>query len=503
MKGSSPSFMSLVYREFSRLYIIFERYGKLYVTSNFLCFVESKLKNLQVVIRLEDVESYETHSSGVNIYAYNQKHSFTDFVGESGVAFLSNYLRLTKKPNPVGDSGVSSKPSFRQSPVLVNEKASNPLLPIEPPTKPSRSKNGLSARQSVSPADPLAFKSITGDGGSSGGLSTISDVAYKASCIPLLLLTRILSFAVAMATSSLQATPFGFQPPRAFTKFIAYIVPSKVVFGGIPISVVFLSPYPRRLAFLTISVVYLCYRLQHIPLDDSVGIINRNTYVNSNEAGEGDCRNEFLKIVASLQSLSQALQRAVQPYLSGFYPAREKYVIQSSTRLFPIHGNPFPTPNHLKRGSVEGEEALQNLHSTRPVTDMDWNLREASHHDAPWPSSISWSVSGSIRGIRQRLAWLLLALTAYRFHSAATSVLALCMAPTTHPPYLRTSPSSNANATRRDHNTEMHRELKDENKITPKRHGLVCLGLWIHLRVSMSTLSGAILIRGSQSQSTF
>ncbi|EUB56466.1 hypothetical protein EGR_08688 [Echinococcus granulosus] len=423
--------------------------------------------SVQVVIRLEDVESYETHSSGVNIYAYNQKHSFTDFVGESGVAFLSNYLRLTKKPNPVGDSGVSSKPSFRQSPVLVNEKASNPLLPIEPPTKPSRSKNGLSARQSVSPADPLAFKSITGDGGSSGGLSTISDVAYKASCIPLLLLTRILSFAVAMATSSLQATPFGFQPPRAFTKFIAYIVPSKVVFGGIPISVVFLSPYPRRLAFLTISVVYLCYRLQHIPLDDSVGIINRNTYVNSNEAGE------------------------------------EKYVIQSSTRLFPIHGNPFPTPNHLKRGSVEGEEALQNLHSTRPVTDMDWNLREASHHDAPWPSSISWSVSGSIRGIRQRLAWLLLALTAYRFHSAATSVLALCMAPTTHPPYLRTSPSSNANATRRDHNTEMHRELKDENKITPKRHGLVCLGLWIHLRVSMSTLSGAILIRGSQSQSTF
>ncbi|KAH9279794.1 hypothetical protein ECG_07787 [Echinococcus granulosus] len=270
-------------------------YGKLYVTSNFLCFVESKLKNLQVVIRLEDVESYETHSSGVNIYAYNQKHSFTDFVGESGVAFLSNYLRLTKKPNPVGDSGVSSKPSFRQSPVLVNEKASNPLLPIEPPTKPSRSKNGLSARQSVSPADPLAFKSITGDGGSSGGLSTISDVAYKASCIPLLLLTRILSFAVAMATSSLQATPFGFQPPRAFTKFIAYIV----------------------LAFLTISVVYLCYRLQHIPLDDSVGIINRNTYVNSNEAGEGDCRNEFLKIVASLQSLSQALQRLEAKLTSG------------------------------------------------------------------------------------------------------------------------------------------------------------------------------------------
>eukprot|EP00108_Taenia_solium_P008190 TsM_000573600 transcript=TsM_000573600 gene=TsM_000573600 len=268
-------------------------YGKLYVTSNFLCFVESKLKNLQVVIRLEDIESYETHSSGVNIYAYNQKHTFTDFGGESGVAFLSNYLRLTKKSNSVGNSGVSSRSLSRQSTVPADGRTSTSPLTVSPPIKPSRSKSGLSARQSMSPAAPLAFKPITGDSSNNGGLSTISDVAYKASCIPLLLLTRILSFAVSMATSSLQATPFGFQPPRAFTKFFAYII----------------------LAFLAISVVYLYYRLDHIPLNDAAGLMNTNSYDSSNGPGgggggdEGDCRNEFQKLVASLQSLSQTLQR--------------------------------------------------------------------------------------------------------------------------------------------------------------------------------------------------
>ncbi|VDM18531.1 unnamed protein product [Hydatigera taeniaeformis] len=268
-------------------------YGKLYVTSNFLCFVESKLKNLQVVIRLEDIEKYETHSSGVNIYAYNQKHTFTDFSGESGVAFISNYLRLIKKSNSVGNAGVSLKPLSRQSPASADGKVCDSPLPIEPPTKPARSKNSLSARQSASSSPPLAFKSITSDGGGTSGLSTISDVAYKASCIPLLLLTRIISFAVSMATSSLQAAPFGFQPPRAFTS----------------------------LAFLAVSVVYLYYRLDRIPLNNSVGLINAHDYSNINGPrggeDEGDCRNEFQKLVASLQSLSQTLQRLEAKLTSG------------------------------------------------------------------------------------------------------------------------------------------------------------------------------------------
>lgn len=61
-------------------------------------------------------------------------------------------------------------------------------------------------------------------------------------------------------------------------------------------------------------MVYLYYRLDHIPLNDPARLMNTNDYDSSNGprgggGEEGDCRNEFQKLVASLQSLSQTLQR--------------------------------------------------------------------------------------------------------------------------------------------------------------------------------------------------
>ncbi|KAM7532487.1 hypothetical protein Aperf_G00000132614 [Anoplocephala perfoliata] len=106
-------------------------------------------------------------------------------------------------------------------------------------------------------------------------ITMVSDVAYKASCIPLLILIRMLSFGVSIITNSLQVkAPFGFRPPRSFTKFIAYFM----------------------LAFLAISLAYIYC---HLPQNNPTWSSRPGFY----------CRGEVEKMTSSLRSLSETLRR--------------------------------------------------------------------------------------------------------------------------------------------------------------------------------------------------
>ncbi|KAM3182213.1 hypothetical protein ACTXT7_012846 [Hymenolepis weldensis] len=276
--------------------------GKMYISSSYLCFVESKFRKLELVIRLEDVENYTTDDSSVNIVAYGQLHIFKEFSSESWLGFLSNYLRLIKKTNnpvklEVGtdcssiSTSISSlchrgNPSDRTGTLNLTEVDQYSLssknsggqkmlsLPQSSPSQPQQAPQ-FSSLPLVDLKTPL-----------DNAIAMVSDVAYKASCIPLLILTRVLSFGMGIATSSLQITaPSNFLPPRAFTKNVAYIM----------------------LAFLAISMSYIYCHLEHLPIDDPAWTAYGSSH---KSAGSGfDCRGEFEKLASSLHSLSETLQR--------------------------------------------------------------------------------------------------------------------------------------------------------------------------------------------------
>uniref|UniRef100_A0A158QFR8 ANK_REP_REGION domain-containing protein n=1 Tax=Hymenolepis diminuta TaxID=6216 RepID=A0A158QFR8_HYMDI len=274
--------------------------GKMYISSSYLCFVESKFRKLELVIRLEDVENYTTDDSGVNIVAYGQLHTFKEFSSESWLGFLSNYLRLIKKTNSpvkleVGTdcSSISTSISslcHRGSP---SDCTGTPKLTEADQCSLSSKNSGgqkmLSLPQSSQSQQAPQFSSLPLldlKTPLDNTIAMVSDVAYKASCIPLLILTRVLSFGMGIATSSLQITaPSNFLPPRAFTKNIAYIM----------------------LAFLAISMSYIYCHLEHLPIDDPTWVAYGSSHKN---AGSGfDCRGEFEKLASSLHSLSETLQR--------------------------------------------------------------------------------------------------------------------------------------------------------------------------------------------------
>ncbi|VDN98915.1 unnamed protein product [Rodentolepis nana] len=276
-------------------------FGKMYISSNYLCFVESKLRKLELVIRLEDVEDYTTDDNGVNIFAHGQIHTFREFSSESWLGFLSNYLRLIKKTNnpvklEVGAdySSIStsisslchSNASIGTSILKSTELSQCPLS-----TKNPKGQNNSPLPQSSSsqlPQTPQlsAHRVSNLKTPLDSTITMVSDVAYKASCIPLLILTRVLSFGMGIATSSLQITaPFNFLPPRAFTKNIAYFV----------------------LAFLAISMAYIYCHLENLPINDPTWTVFGSS--RSNVGSGFDCRGEFEKLVSSLHSLSETLQK--------------------------------------------------------------------------------------------------------------------------------------------------------------------------------------------------
>nr|CDS30963.1 GRAM [Hymenolepis microstoma] len=276
-------------------------FGKMYISSNYLCFVESKLRRLELVIRLEDVEDYTTDDSGVSIFAHGQIHTFREFSSESWLGFLSNYLRLIKKTNnpvklEVGTdcSSISTSISslcHSNASIGTGILRSTELNQSSLSTKDSKGQKNSSLPQSSSSqllqtpqlsALPVSNLKTPLD----STITMVSDVAYKASCIPLLILTRVLSFGMGIATSSFQITaPFNFLPPRAFTKNIAYVV----------------------LAFLAISMAYIYCHLENLPINDPTWTMFGSSHKN---AGSGfDCRGEFEKLVSSLHSLSETLQK--------------------------------------------------------------------------------------------------------------------------------------------------------------------------------------------------
>ncbi|VDD80280.1 unnamed protein product [Mesocestoides corti] len=113
------------------------------------------------------------------------------------------------------------------------------------------------------------------------GVSTISDVAFRASCIPLLLLTRFLTCGLHLATNSLHAMPIGC-PPRAFTKFVSYVI----------------------LTFLIVSLLHLYYRLEALP----VSLAARPAI----DADKFSCTRKLQDSLNSLHALSQSLSHTLR-----------------------------------------------------------------------------------------------------------------------------------------------------------------------------------------------